>query len=72
MHENYYKNIGLSKYGIQNSYYNVAIKKKVFTAHTQTRFSKIFEMYRKMCIYIPPGQIQYTKSQNYINTFYII
>jgi len=31
----------------------VAIQKKVFTVHAQTKFSKNFGAYRKMCIYIP-------------------
>jgi len=33
----------------------VAIKKKkVFTENAQIKISKIFEMYQKMCIDIPP------------------
>jgi len=29
-------------------------KKKVFTEHAQTKISKNFDMYRKICIYILP------------------
>ncbi|KAF0766432.1 Uncharacterized protein FWK35_00003718 [Aphis craccivora] len=45
---------------ISNKFKNTLIhqnKKKVFNAHVQTKVSKHFKTYLKMCIYIPPANL---------------